>query len=431
MRGLLLTLGLALASAGFAATAGDSKSYDATQVRGSFLMRAVGARPAGMGEAFTAVADDASAIQWNPGGLASVRRYDVVAMYDLIGLGVDQNYAALALPIGQGTAALSLNILNYGTFDLRDSNGVKTGTQAASDVATSLGWGFRADDALGIHGFSALNGASLSIVNEAVGGSMIGLNLGSLLPMGRYFNLGWAMQNISLSRDTYQLPSTAKIGVAGIIPGHLKAALDVAYPIIDKNASVSVGTEYKPFSALALRAGYKWQAVDQGITGLSGLGAGLGIGLGGLTFDYAYQPYGDLLTSHRVSLSYLFGSPASAAPRTAAQAAVPAQPVPQAVAAQPRPVQTPMAQPVAPAPVAQDPMARGAALEKEGKLVEAMAAYNEAIQANGQDAGAWRALGNLYFKAGKKAYAIQCFEQVQKLKPEAAFNTWLQQYKAR
>ena len=39
----------------------------------------VGVRAAGMGGAFTAVADDASAVFWNPGGLASGAFFSVVA----------------------------------------------------------------------------------------------------------------------------------------------------------------------------------------------------------------------------------------------------------------------------------------------------------------------------------------------------------------
>jgi long-subunit fatty acid transport protein len=41
----------------------------------------VGARPAGMGEAFTAVADDVHSLYYNPAGLASLYRPEVTAYY--------------------------------------------------------------------------------------------------------------------------------------------------------------------------------------------------------------------------------------------------------------------------------------------------------------------------------------------------------------
>src|SRR5205085_11630863 len=41
---------------------------------GTFLKIGVGARATGLGESFVAVANDPSAIYWNPAGLASIQR---------------------------------------------------------------------------------------------------------------------------------------------------------------------------------------------------------------------------------------------------------------------------------------------------------------------------------------------------------------------
>jgi len=88
----------------------------------------------------------------------------------------------------------------------------------------------------------------------------------------------------------------------------------------------------------------------------------------------------------------------------------------------------PPATSAAPAPSA---LFRGAELEKQGKNLEAIAAYNEAIKANNNDKVAWRALGNLYFKQKQKPEAVRCFEQVQRLNPsDASFKAWLDKYKA-
>ena len=45
---------------------------------GTFLKIGVGARATGLGESFVAVANDPSAIYWNPAGLASVLRQEVL-----------------------------------------------------------------------------------------------------------------------------------------------------------------------------------------------------------------------------------------------------------------------------------------------------------------------------------------------------------------
>ncbi len=92
-----------------------------------------------------------------------------------------------------------------------------------------------------------------------------------------------------------------------------------------------------------------------------------------------------------------------------------------------------MLQPAAATSAAPMPSAifRGAELEKQGKNLEAIAAYNEAIKANNNDKTAWRALGNLYFKQKQKPEAVRCFEQVQRLNPaDASFKAWLDKYKA-
>lgn len=47
----------------------------------NFLKLGIGARALGMGEAFSAVADDASAVYWNPAGLAQLGRQEAVLMH--------------------------------------------------------------------------------------------------------------------------------------------------------------------------------------------------------------------------------------------------------------------------------------------------------------------------------------------------------------
>lgn len=48
---------------------------------GDFMMIGAGVRPLGMGGAFSALADDGSAIYWNPAGIAQIRESEVSAMH--------------------------------------------------------------------------------------------------------------------------------------------------------------------------------------------------------------------------------------------------------------------------------------------------------------------------------------------------------------
>ncbi|MBI4062852.1 MAG: UPF0164 family protein, partial [Elusimicrobia bacterium] len=47
----------------------------------SFLKIGVGARPIGLGSAYTAMANDATAIYWNPAGLGAIKKRELSAMH--------------------------------------------------------------------------------------------------------------------------------------------------------------------------------------------------------------------------------------------------------------------------------------------------------------------------------------------------------------
>ena len=74
-----LTLALALVATAVAPTA----AFAATGETGfAFLKLGVGARAMGMGSAYVAIADDPTALYWNPAGLASVTKTQVTAMHN-------------------------------------------------------------------------------------------------------------------------------------------------------------------------------------------------------------------------------------------------------------------------------------------------------------------------------------------------------------
>lgn len=69
---------------------------------GEFLALGVGGRPAGMGGAFAALANDVTAAYYNPAGLVQMSYPQVALMYDAqFGNLVNYNYAAVALPYGK------------------------------------------------------------------------------------------------------------------------------------------------------------------------------------------------------------------------------------------------------------------------------------------------------------------------------------------
>lgn len=84
-----------------------------SQCWGAFQDVDWGARPVGMGGAFTAIADDANAPLYNPAGLVQVQWHEVSAMYSRLFSGVD-------LYAGQDTTRLDQSYLSYVSKPIRN-----------------------------------------------------------------------------------------------------------------------------------------------------------------------------------------------------------------------------------------------------------------------------------------------------------------------
>ncbi len=274
--------------------------YRTAEVRAAFLSRMVGARPMGMGGAFTAVADDASAVSWNPGGLAQLDSLNLLATHEVMGEDMGLSYAAAALPLGWSVIGGSLTALSFGSYDLRDDVGSKIGTEKLTDVAVSAAWAIRNPAWLGAAGGI---GVAVEMVKETESPPLLGVTAGGIISAGSQMTLGWAVEHLGPEKDGFALPARVRAGGALRTPLASFVA-DGAYGLINRQFTMAVGSELTPHPHLALRLGYKWWAQDQGLNGLTGLTAGMGIRLGTLGLDYSYQPFGDMAISHRVALVY-------------------------------------------------------------------------------------------------------------------------------
>lgn len=71
----------------------------ATRLAGEFMALGAGARALGMGSAFGAVADDASAVYWNPAGIAGIEKRQALAMHaEQFGDLVNYNFGSYVQP---------------------------------------------------------------------------------------------------------------------------------------------------------------------------------------------------------------------------------------------------------------------------------------------------------------------------------------------
>ncbi len=130
----------------------------------NFLKIGVGSRAEGMGGAFTAQVSDATALYWNPAGLAHIKQPQMVFNYFNWIADMQYNYLGLAIPAGRrGTFGMSLIY-----FDMGDM--IKTtelspygdeGTFNASDFAVGLGYGTNISDRFAV-------GVQVKLIRETI-----------------------------------------------------------------------------------------------------------------------------------------------------------------------------------------------------------------------------------------------------------------------
>lgn len=122
-----------------------------------FLLIAPDARADGMGEAGAALADDASAIQWNPGGLAFQKGQEVSITHSnwLPGFGMsDLFYEFLAyryhIEDWGGTIAANITYLNLGEFVETRDDPTPISTFKAYEFAVTAGYATKLRENLGL-----------------------------------------------------------------------------------------------------------------------------------------------------------------------------------------------------------------------------------------------------------------------------------------
>ncbi|MDP8229387.1 MAG: PorV/PorQ family protein, partial [Candidatus Electryoneaceae bacterium] len=121
-----------------------------------FLQIPPGARAGGMGEAYVAIADDATATWWNPAGLAFMDRREISFMhanwlpsFHLPDLYID--YISYVNSVEYwGTFGLSVFFLNLGETEGRDEFNYPTGTFRTYETSVTGSYGSMITDNLGL-----------------------------------------------------------------------------------------------------------------------------------------------------------------------------------------------------------------------------------------------------------------------------------------
>ncbi len=155
---------------------------------GAFLEIPVDARPAGMGGAYTAIADDVAGQLYNPGGLASLTDETFSSSYRKMGLGRSLGFVSLVFPTRQQSAmGLSWQYVGYGETEERGEDSYPTGNMISStEHAFGLTFAKRFESFVSA-------GIKLNYFHKEVAGlsaGSIGIDLGLLLYVDSLYEFG-------------------------------------------------------------------------------------------------------------------------------------------------------------------------------------------------------------------------------------------------
>ncbi|MCX5801206.1 MAG: PorV/PorQ family protein [Candidatus Eisenbacteria bacterium] len=317
-----------------------------------FLKVGAGARALGMGGAFVALADDASAIYWNPAGIASVRKTEIEAMHaEQFGSLINYDFVAVAFPIsgdaarkasiGAAIIRLAVDDIPYtknlewedygidqtpGTGDYGEGNGTwDPGERIVLDEGKMI-WKSNADMALLLSYASELTekisvGGTFKLVRqEIIDNSSLGagVDIGAIYTLNKSTSFGLVVSDATTTQLVWDtghhefVAPTVRMGgqytrKIGPLDGIGTAALDMEIGFEKRRlasqfwagpftADVSAGVEYWLKRAVAIRVG-----LDAGR-----FTAGTGARFSRFGFDYAFLSHKDLDNSHRVSASFRF-----------------------------------------------------------------------------------------------------------------------------
>jgi hypothetical protein len=263
----------------------------------------LGARADGMGEAYSAIAEDATAGWWNAAVLPSLESTQFVFSHSSHFEGTTMDYLGMATGFGGNGIGLGVLTFSSGELEYRETAAREPlGTFSVQAFHPVIAYGRQIDPELSV-GLSLVGLYEKIHIDEAAG---IAFNGGVLYRPKRVQGLGVAavFQNFGpkfgLRQITYPLPFRAKLGLGYHRDlGEFKVMLagDLLW-LVDDNYRLNTGMEVSYRSLISVRGGSKWGYDTQQFS------VGLGIAHGWVGLDYAYTPYRELGASHKISLLF-------------------------------------------------------------------------------------------------------------------------------
>lgn len=307
-----------------------------------FLTIGIGARANAMGGAYVSVANDVTALFWNPAGIASLNTYQLVLIHSDWIADLRHDFIGAAIPLGIiGSIGFSLNALTMDetmvrTPDYPDGTGERV---ESYDMAMGLSYARTITDRISIGGTVKYIRSQLWHMSAQTMAFDLGLvfsNIFNFVQMGAAItNIGGKMKysgrdnfiyhdirpaesgnndriDAELKTDSYNVPISFRVGLSTVINKHSKMPLLIAVDVFepsDNVRSMNVGGEWTLYDRVFLRAGYSSIFEDDTEKGLT-IGGGFKVEIPRsvvqIYLDYCYEDFGLLDNSQKFSLRIAF-----------------------------------------------------------------------------------------------------------------------------
>jgi hypothetical protein len=285
-----------------------------------FLKIGVDARATAMGDAFVAVANDASALYWNPAGMTQFQENEVVISHTVWFLDIQQEFVGAVYHLSSDDA------VGFSVTSLHMDDMQVTTEFAPQGTGNYFSFG---DLALGLSYSRKLTpqfsfGSTIRYVQETM--DVLKMR-GVVLDLGTYYwtGLGTSRFSAVLSNFGSQMSPSGSLSLYGgqkvtqfqeyppptlfrfgfafepIMSERavLTTTIQLNHPN-DNSENISIGAEYGWMKIFFIRAGYKFNVDEQSFT--CGMGFETSINDYVLGFDYGYVPFTNLGGVHRISL---------------------------------------------------------------------------------------------------------------------------------
>jgi long-subunit fatty acid transport protein len=285
-----------------------------------FLKIGVGGRASAMGDAFVALANDVSALYWNPAGLSQFNENQIMFSHNEWLVDINHDYLGAVYHLdetntfGIAFTSLSMDKMKVTTEFAPFGNGEYFGF---NDIAISVTYARKMTEQFSV-------GGTIRYMEETLDKLKM---RGVMIDLGTYYwtGLGTTRFAVTVSNfgndlapdgkvllvgsreksqwQSFSPPTIFRIGFA-FEPyqddmNRITTSIQLNHPN-DNSENFSIGTEYSYNKMFHLRGGYKFNVDEQNYS--FGAGVSLPLSIANVTVDYAFTNFTRLGSAHRFSI---------------------------------------------------------------------------------------------------------------------------------